>query len=397
MFSEHSPGALVPIAGTDPVRGPWQHQAFVPWPLKREQPALSPASYRAVAEARAAIAGLDSTARWLPNPTLLRAPVLRSEAQSTSALEGTYAPLNAVLVADEDDPPTAELVEILNYVRMANHAFAWVQEGRPLSVGMLCDLHRVLMVSTPTAPNSGHVRDEQVVIGRRPNILPEHFPVHAARFVPAPPGPELEREFRDLLDWLRADHRKSIDPVVVAAMAHYQFETLHPFDDGNGRIGRLMIVLALQLVGVLSEPTLNVSYWFEARRAEYYDRLLRVSTNNDWDGWVGFFAEGLRASAAATEAEMKALVHVQQELHAAVRASTLRADSAHALVDLAAANPSFTVRRVEAELDLSYGRANRLVSQLVDLGILAVVDPEAYKRRFYAPRVLQVLSGRVAR
>ena len=179
-------------------------------------------------------------------------------------------------------------------------------------------------------------------------------------------------------------------------MSHYQLETLHPFRDGNGRIGRLMIVLYLQAVGVLSEPTLTVSPWFEARRGEYYDRLLGVSTRNDWDGFVRFFAEGLRPAADGTRAEMIALSGVQAELKERVRASTLRADSAHALVDLAVANPTFTVRKVEADLGISYGRANKLVGQLVELGILDVVDPNAYKRRFFAPRVLEVLTGRAS-
>lgn len=191
---------------------------------------------------------------------------------------------------------------------------------------------------------------------------------------------------------LQQDHRATIDPVVAAAMSHYQFETLHPFPGGNGRIGRLLIVLCLVTCGVLSEPTLTVSPWFEARRRHYYDRLLAVSTEGDWDSFVRFFADGLGQSAALTRNEMLALVEVQGELKDLVRASTLRADSAHALVDLAVANPSFTVRKVETELGISYGRANKLVGQLCDLGILRAVDPDGYRRLFYAPRVLQILT-----
>ncbi len=197
---------------------------------------------------------------------------------------------------------------------------------------------------------------------------------------------------RDLADWIQADHRDSIDPVVVAAMSHYEFETLHPFHDGNGRVGRLLIVLCLQISGVLTEPTLTVSPWFEARREQYYDLLLGVSTTNNWDDFIRFFAAGLRVSADSTRAAMVDLVAVQRELKDVVRSSSLRADSAHALIDLAVANPTLTVRQVETELGLSYGRANKLVRQLVDLGILRVLDPQAYKRRFVAPRVLDVLT-----
>jgi len=297
-----------------------------------------------------------------------------------------------VLTADEDAPTTSELVEILNYVRMANLGFAHVSEGRPLTVGFLSELQGLLMQGTPLRAESGHLRDKQVVIGRRADLADGGMPIIGARFVPAPPGLPLETGLRDLTDWMRRDHRGNIDPVIAAAMSHYQFETLHPFTDGNGRVGRLLIVLHLQSTGVLSEPTLTVSPWFEARRAEYYDSLLAVSTRNDWNGFIRFFVAGLTQSAESTQKAMVALAAVQIELKERVRASTLRADSALRLVDLAVANPSFSVRRVEDALGISYTRANKLVGQLVDLGVLAVLDPEAYKRRFFAPRVLEVLT-----
>lgn len=393
MFGSASPGTLVPISGTDPVLGAWHHRAFQPDPLPNDMPPLSSAAYMSVADARAALAALDSTARQLPNPTLLRLPTLRREAQSTSALEGTYAPLTDVLTADEDAPATAELVEVLNYVRMANIGFARIAAGRALTLPLLSELQGILMRGTPLHDVSGRLREGQVVIGRRSDADPYGFPVHAARFVPAPAGIVLETGVRDLIDWMRADHAGRIDPVVAAAMSHYQFETLHPFRDGNGRLGRFLIVLHLQLTKVLSEPTLTVSPWFEARRSEYYDRLLGVSTHGDWDGFVTFFARGLQAAADRTRAQMVGLVGVQSELKEQVRASHLRADSAHLLVDLAVANPSFTVRKVESELGLSYGRANKLVGQLVELGVLRAVDPDAYNRRFFAPRVLDVLTA----
>jgi Fic family protein len=354
---------------------------------------LEGATYLAVANARAALAALDSTARQLPNPTLLRTPTLRKEAQSTSALEGTYAPLSEVLTADEDDPQTAELVEVLNYVRMANIGFDAVARGQGLTTSLLSELQGILMRGTPLHSVSGRLRDGQVVIGRREDADLTGFPIHAARFVPSPAGWQLETGVRDLIDWMQIDHSQSIDPVVAAGMAHYQFETLHPFRDGNGRVGRFLIVMQLLTSGVLSEPTLTVSPWFEARRSEYYEHLLGVSTHGRWDGFIRFFAEGLRSAADQTQRQMLALVAVQAELKEQLRASALRADSAHALVDLAVANPSFTVKRVESTLSISYQRANKLVGQLVTLGILDVLDPRAYRRRFYAPRVLNVLTA----
>lgn len=396
MFGNDAPGTLVEIRGSDPMLGSWEHRAFVPNPMSDEMPPLQPPTYLAIADTRASLAALDNTARRLPDPTLLRSPSLRLEAQSTSALEGTYAPLADVLIADEDDdePPTIELVEILNYVRAAQGAFRWVGEGRPITAGFLSDLQGSLMRGTALADVSGRLRESQVVIGRRPGADPSGFPIHNAQFVPPPPGPQLITGVQQLTDWLTADHHGRIDPVVAAAMSHYQFETLHPFRDGNGRIGRLLIVLHLQALGVLSEPTLTVSPWFEARRGAYYDALFAVSAQGRWDAWIRFFAEGLRASADSTHRAMLELVDVQEELKQVVRSSPLRADSAQALVDLAVANPTFTVRQVQRELSLSYGRANKLVGQLVDLGVVSVVNPDAYKRRFYARRVLEVLTTR---
>ena len=393
MFLNGAPGTLVRITGHDPRLGPWEHDAFVPDPLPAESPHLEPATYLAIGDARASLAALDTTARQLPNPHLLRLPTLHREAQSTSALEGTYAPLAEVLIADDEDPATADLVEILNYVRSANYGFAWVGDRRPITLSFLGDLQGILMRGTPLEDVSGRLRASQVVIGRRPDADPRGFPVKNARFVPAPEGEPLHDGMSSLVDWIRGDHSGQIDPVVTAAMAHYQFETLHPFRDGNGRVGRLLIVLHLLGTGVLSEPTLTVSPWFEARRGEYYDRLLAVSTAGEWDGFVRFFAAGLRQAADTTREEMLGLVGVQQELKDIIRGSSLRADSAHALVDLAVANPSFSVRKVEADLNISYGRANKLVGQLVELGILDVVDENAYKRRFFAPHVLDVLTG----
>jgi Fic family protein len=387
MFEERASGVLVPIHGTDPRRGPWEHRAFVPDPLADTGPSLSPRTYLHVANARAALGALDSTARQLPNPQLLRHPALRREAQSTSALEGTFAPLSEVLRADDDQPANTNLREIFNYVTAAEHAFALQADGRPLSLGILRELQQILVRGTPAeTTQAGQVRDIQVVIGHNPDA-----PVTEARFVPHPPGDELSTRLREL-DWMHVNRSASLDPVIAASLAHYHFETLHPFNDGNGRIGRLLIVLQLYAAGVLSEPTLTVSPWFEARRETYYDALLGVSTDSRWDAWVSFFASGIEASARSTREQMLALVEVQNILKERVRASSMRADSAHNAVDFAIGHPSFTVGDLQESLGLSYGRTNKLVEQLIVIDVLKPQSPfGTYKRRFYAPDVLEVL------
>jgi len=393
MFTSRAPGDLVQIRGADPRHGEWTHVAFVPDPLPKLPPDLSARTYRVVADARAALAALDSTARRLPNPRIFRLPALRAEAQSTSALEGTYAPLSEVLIADEERPENLDVREILNYVNMGDSAFRWIEEGRPISVGMLEEMQALLVRGTPGETGaSGAIRSHQVVIGQRKDVPRNTPPVHAARFVPSPPGIDLRARLQDLLYWMTdSEVLEEVDPVVAAAIAHYQFETLHPFHDGNGRIGRFLIVAHLLKQEVLLEPTLTVSPWFEARRTEYYDHLLAVSTNGDWDAYVNFFATGLESSANMTHQKMLKLVEARGRMKEVIRNSTLRADTAHALVDFAIAHIAFTVRLVQKELGISYGRANVLVQQLVDLGILAPLASSHTTRRFYAPEAFSVL------
>lgn len=379
---------LVPIHGHDPRFGAWEHVAYVPEPLPAETPDLTVRTFNAIASARAALAALDSSARQLPNPSLLRRPTLRREAQSTSALEGTFAPLEAVLAADEDKEPTdSNLREVLNYVRAAEYAFAWRSDGRPLTVGLLADIQgRLVRGTAADNQHSGRLRDIQVMIGGHHGAR-----IQDARFIPHPPGPELEHQVRDLVEWMTTDHDGLVDPVVAAGMAHYQFETLHPFNDGNGRIGRLLVVLHLMQIGALTEPTLTVSPWFEARRADYYDRLFAVSAQGDWDAWIRFFADGLTASARAAEQQLIDLLAVQADLKSKVRAAGLRAEKAMMLVDYTLEQPIFTVGQVRRHVDLTYARANGLVGQLVSAGVLRQYNDAVYDREFTAPDVLAIL------
>lgn len=388
LFLNSSSGSLVRIHGRDPRQGEWEHVAFVPHSLPQDTPPLTAATFNAVANARAALASLDSSARRLPNPGLLRRPALRREAQSTSALEGTFAPLEAVLAADEGEQQlSGTLREVLNYVHAAEHAFDWQAEGRPLTLGLLTDVQgRLVRGTSADNDHAGRIRDIQVMIGGHRGGR-----IQDARYVPPPPGQDLERRMRELLDWMAADHGGQIDPVVSAGMAHYQFEALHPFNDGNGRIGRLLVVLHLLQGGVLTEPTLTISPWFEARRADYYERLFGVSSRGDWEAWIRFFADGMTASAQDTEQQLLDLLRVQAELKARVRAAGLRAENAMLLVDFSLAQPIFTVKQVRRELGVTYPRANGLVAQLVEAGVLRQYDEGVYAREFAAPDVLAVL------
>ncbi len=313
-FRNSPVGIVVPISGSDARFGEtYEHWAFVPDALPDEVE-LSPAARDAVTEAALALGRLDQAGMQIPNPALLRRPTLRREAQSTSALEGTYAPLTDVFGAEDSaEAKTPELREILNYVAAAEYAYQWVGERGRITRGLICDLHAILMRgSEADAERAGEVRDIQVVIGSGGRI-------QEARFVPPPPGHELETGLTDLLDWIDRPRMRPAQAVVDSALAHYQFETLHPFHDGNGRIGRLLIVLQLLAGKVLSEPLFAVSPWFEARRAQYQDELQNMSMTGDVDRWVAFFCEGIRAQAQATVEKITDLLAFRQEAMATVR------------------------------------------------------------------------------
>ncbi len=357
---------------------------------------MSGRTYRAVADARAALAALDVTARALHNPQLFRRTTLRLEAQSTAALEGTYEPLARVLSADEDEERGDDsLREVMNYLHVAETAFGWSADRATITVSRLAALQGLLMAGTAHETSSGQVRATQVAIGRRQDAPVGALRVHAARFVPPPPGPDLAARLGDVLRWMHVTPN-NFDPVVAAAMGHYAFEALHPFADGNGRLGRLLIVLQLMAAGVLTEPTLSVSPWFEARRADYFDHLLHVSTDGDWDSYTEFFARGLAESANQTSNRMRQLSTVQADLKAEIASSRLRAGAALQLVDLAVEMPTFSVNQAAEAVGLTYSGASRAVESLVELGVLGRWGKDDYSRRFCAPAVIAVLIPELA-
>ena len=386
LYGLHSSGQFVPIALESAHWGTWHGSAFLPHPLPRECPALQLGTFNAVADARAGLATLSATSQMLPNPQILQPPTLHREAQSTSAMEGTYAPLEDVLYAEATTAPSSSVVEIRNYERAAEHAYAMLVSGRNLNPALLNEVHALLMADAES-PNSWHgqLRTIQVVISSTPNAHPAD-----ARYVPPPPGDALTNGVEQLFAWITTSNALPIDPIVCAAMAHYQFEALHPYADGNGRIGRLLIVLQLLENGLLASPLLAISPWLEGRRTEYMDRLLAVSTHGDWDGWIRFFAQGVADASLESLQRVHELRDVRDNLTMRVR-SSLRADSAIALVDYVIGQPVVTLRMVERKLGISYARAKQLVGQFVQLGILKQVPEDRYSRRFVAVEVLRVL------
>jgi Fic family protein len=382
----HSPiGQLVPLSGTDGRTGDhYDYFAYLP----RSLPAsveLSSATWTVVAGAEVALARLDQAARQMPNPSLLWQPALRREAQSTSALEGTFAPLEDVLESDLEHRAqmSLEVREILNYVVAAEQSFSWVRD-RPLTTGLIESLQQILVQGTAGEySDAGRIRDRHVFIG------PKDAPIESARFVPAPFGDQLRAGFDDWIQWVNRSPQ-DLPSVVQAGLGHYQFETLHPFSDGNGRIGRLLIVLQLMRHQVLRYPILVVSPWFEARRAEYQDSLLRLSQTGDWDVWIQFFASGVGASASTTHDRVDGLISWQEDAIARVRAAGVSGVAERVAGELIGA-PILRAGQVAKQHQVSHQAAMNALRRLADLEILTEQTRNG-RISFTARPVVQLLS-----
>lgn len=379
-------GTLVPISGTDGRTGrSYDYHAFLAHPLPRESVSLTAATWNVVARAEASLGRLDEAARQVPEPALLRQPALRREAQSTSALEGTFAPLHEVMASDVGErqhlPP--QVREILNYIAAAEVAFDWISE-RPLTLGFLENLQGILVQGTAgDLPDAGRLRDTPVFIGSRGAAI-EH-----ARFVPAPPGDHLRAGIDDWLAWVN-EPPADLAAVAQAAIAHYQFETLHPFSDGNGRIGRLLIVLQFMRLGVLVQPILVVSPWFEARRTEYQDALLRLSETGDWDHWITFFATGVAAAADATRERVIKLFSWRERAISQARDAGLTGIAERVAGEIIGA-PVLRAAAVAATHSVTHQAAMNALRRLAALGLVEE-HSRAGRVSFVAGDVLDLLS-----
>ncbi len=387
-FGNSPIGHLVSIAGTDGRFGTtYQDSAYVAHPLAAE-PELTAATWRIVTSANRALARLDQASRNVLAPHLLRRPTLRREAQSTSALEGTFAPLEQVLAAEvAENQSSKELAEVMNYVEAANAAFEFVVERSVVTVGLLESVHALLVRGTDAETrDAGRVRTSLVAIGSPTGSIAD------ARFVPMPPGIELDVAVQDVIRWIGASSPDR-EPLVAAAMAHYQFETIHPFNDGNGRIGRLLIVLQFMVDGLLHEPLLSVSPWFEARRKQYQEELAQVSATGRWDSWVQFFAAGIESSADDIAQRIDRLLAIQQRYVQIVQDASGRG-LVRDIVDILIGDPFVSVPKLTKRFDRTSPAVTTAVGKLVELNILS--GPfGTYNRQYKAHDVWIALTAPV--
>ncbi|HYK82032.1 MAG TPA: Fic family protein [Gemmatimonadales bacterium] len=358
------------------------YRAFVPDPLPPAIP-WKDTLVRVLSDADRLIGRLAGEGGYLPNPHLFIRPFLRREAVLSSKIEGTQATLGELLAAEAGaavDRSPADLREVANYVTAMEHGLRRLKH-LPLSLRLVRELHQKLMRGVRGgAAAPGDFRKTQNWIG------PAGASPAQATYVPPPPDVLMDC----LGAWERFLHGRTLPPLVQVALAHYQFEAIHPFLDGNGRVGRLVIILFLVERQVLPAPLLYLSAFFEASRAEYYERLRAVTERGEWDAWLDYC---LRGVARMSEDVLARARQLNQRLAAWRRVLAGTSRGALLVVDALAENPFVTAKGAARRLNVAFTTAQRAIATLERRGILERVAGERRGRVYCAKALLKMLEA----
>jgi Fic family protein len=380
-FTAKAPGKLVPTE-----RGA---VAFAPQPAPQALD-LDAGALPALITAERELGKLTGLLRGMGtdlNVHLLSRPFLRREAIASSRIEGTVTtPEQLVLLEVEGGDaaasgPASETREVLNYMEALEHGFVRLKD-LPVCVRFIKELHAILMRGVRgDEERPGEIRTVQNFIGSTRDI-------REARFVPPPPS-ALDGCLSDLERSIHPEADSTLPPLVRLALIHYQFETIHPFHDGNGRVGRLLIPLILCAYERLDEPSLYLSPYFERKRSEYADLMLRVSMTGDFLAWVRFFLEAIGESAQAASARAQALVSLRRDYR--TRLSSARSSALLLkLVDALFSLPAMTIRDAAKLLDVTPAAASANLRKLVDARILEEVTGRRREQRYLARELIAV-------
>ncbi|MEW6751267.1 MAG: Fic family protein [Candidatus Latescibacterota bacterium] len=364
------------------VRCPGGYEAYVADPLPPPI-AWGEGLLSSLSRADRAIGRLAGEGRRLPNPHLLVRPFVRREAVLSSRIEGTQATLGELLAAEAGvavERSPAELREVANYVVALEHGLARVAD-LPLSLRLVREIHGKLMQGVRgDAATPGEFRRTQNWIGPPGHTLTD------ATFVPPPP----DRLMECLGAWETFLHDEALPPLVHAGLAHAQFEAIHPFLDGNGRVGRLLTTLLLVARGVLPTPLLYLSAFLEATRPEYYARLLAVTETGAWEAWLDYFLAGVAGQAEDALDRIERIDALLSGWRGRLAAAPSR--SAERALLLFVENPYWTVNRLAERLSVAFTTAQRAIDRLEAAGIVALAT-EARRNRVYCARaILEILE-----
>jgi Fic family protein len=372
------------IAG-HPVRTPQGYWTFVPSPLP---PTLEwPVSLvGALSSADRALSRLSTLAGTFPFPHVLMQPFVRREAVQSSRIEGTRASLVELYTYESGQlsflEPASDASEVYNYVRALDYGLDR-RKDLPVSLRLIREMHSRLMEKARGSNlTPGEFRRSQNWIG------PAGSTLVTAPYVP-PPVDEMNQALADLETFIHSP--SPIPHLVRIGLIHYQFEAIHPFLDGNGRMGRLLIMLLMCEWGILSQPILNLSSYIEQHRQVYYDRLLAVSQRGDWESWLEFFLSGIQVQAQEDTIRLVALNDLRLQYHREVRSERMVR-----LVDLLFERPIVSIRQVEVALGVPYLTAQRQVEKLVEAGVIREVTGRPRNRFYQADAILKAIEAPAA-
>lgn len=359
------------------LRQPTGYRAFIPAPLPPNPPLdLGGALRDKLSAADYALGRLDGAVLTLPNPDLFVFMYVRKEAVLSSQIEGTQSSLQNLLAAEAQlfDPDTPKDVnEVANYVRAMNYGLKRLKD-LPVSVRLIREIHTELLRGVRGGSlQPGELRTSQNWIG------PGGCTLTNATFVPPPPH-EVPQALSNLECFL---HDASLPPLVQVGLAHAQFETIHPFLDGNGRIGRLLITFLLTEKQLLAQPVLYLSHYFKQHRSEYYERLQAVRDTGDWEDWLTFFLSGVVEVSQQATYTAAAILRMREDYRARITEGLGRAAAnGQRVMDRLFDNPIITVATVREWLGLTPTGANQIVSRLENIGLLREITGYARNRRF---------------
>jgi len=362
-------------------------RAFIPNPLPPQPPLeLSGPRQRQLERATLALGRLDSITTLLPDPQLFLYAYVRREAVLSSQIEGTQSSLSDLLLFELEEAPGVpfdDVVEVSNYVAALEHGMARLRGGFPVSNRLIREMHeRLLARGRGSEKQPGEFRRSQNWIGgTRPGN---------AHFVPPPPA--LVEEAMSALERLLHDTDASYPVLVTAALAHVQFETIHPFLDGNGRIGRLLIPILFHNAGVLQQPLLYLSLYFKQHRDEYYRLLDRVREVGDWEAWLDFFLEGVETTATSAVETAQRLVTIFKEDAARVQSGGRAAAAMLRVLQALRERPVLTLNEVSRRTGLSFPTATKGMAGLSKLGLARERTGNRRNRVFAYDRYLAILG-----
>jgi Fic family protein len=371
---------IVKTYGEETVR------AFVPPPLPPNPPVRLEALQHRLEQANQSLGRLDGLASVLPNLSLFIYAYVRKEAVLSSQIEGTQSSLSDLLLFENDEAPGVPLndvQEVSNYVAALNHGLKRLREGFPLSLRLIREIHEVLLSKGRGSDKQpGEFRHSQNWIGgARPGT---------AVFVPPPP--ELVIDCMSALERFLHDERPDLPLLIKAGLVHVQFETIHPFLDGNGRLGRLLIAFLLCAAGVLREPILYLSLYFKQHRSAYYDLLDRVRAKGDWETWLDFFLTGVGDTAEQAAAAARRIVAVFEEHRHKIEALGRPAASALRVFEHMQRNPIVSIPATARSIGISAPTVAKSLEHMRHLGMLREITGRQRHRLFVYDAYLAILN-----